>query len=181
MLRGLQCPGSGWPTGNRKKTKQQPSMLPAPPSTCAWLLLIFFPYPVGHPEHEHCNSIWNRLRWPRRCFARPTNPNKTASPWKNAESEVSWQPRKINFMVTDFWFSSSRLVPVSVIDRILLRQELRPNYSAEASAEAASVEMSPKQKHTFSPFWTLLQCYLYNFSTFFDKASARTQKLLQNT
>ena len=69
----------------------------------------------------------------------------------------------------------------AVIDRISLRQELRPNYSAEASAEAASVEMSPKQKHTFSPFWTLLQCYLCNFSTFFDKASAKTKKLLQNT
>ena len=22
--------------------------------SCAWLLLSFFPYPVGHPEHEHC-------------------------------------------------------------------------------------------------------------------------------
>ena len=22
--------------------------------SCSWLLLRFFPYPVGHPEHEHC-------------------------------------------------------------------------------------------------------------------------------
>ena len=22
--------------------------------SCAWVLLSFFPYPVGHPEHEHC-------------------------------------------------------------------------------------------------------------------------------
>ena len=24
---------------------------------CSWLQLSFFPYPVGHPEHEHCITI----------------------------------------------------------------------------------------------------------------------------
>ena len=24
--------------------------------SCAWLLLRFFPYPVGQPEHEHCRE-----------------------------------------------------------------------------------------------------------------------------
>ena len=27
--------------------------------SCAWLLLSFFPYPVGHPEHEHCTVCEN--------------------------------------------------------------------------------------------------------------------------
>ena len=45
-----------------KETKQQPSMLPS----CAWLLLSFFLYPVGHPEHEHCTRVsicffWDNL------------------------------------------------------------------------------------------------------------------------
>ena len=22
----------------------------------AWMLLSFFPFPVGHPEHEHCTA-----------------------------------------------------------------------------------------------------------------------------
>ena len=25
--------------------------------SCAWLQLTFFPYPVGHPEHEHCTPL----------------------------------------------------------------------------------------------------------------------------
>ena len=25
--------------------------------SCAWLLLSFFPYPVGHPEHGHCTPF----------------------------------------------------------------------------------------------------------------------------
>ena len=24
---------------------------------CDWLLLNFFPFPVGHPEHEHCTKL----------------------------------------------------------------------------------------------------------------------------
>ena len=34
--------------------------------SCAWLLLRFFPYPVGHPDHEHCTPheedkmFWHR-------------------------------------------------------------------------------------------------------------------------
>ena len=28
--------------------------------TCAWLLLSFFLFPVGHPEHEHCTEIRNQ-------------------------------------------------------------------------------------------------------------------------
>ena len=35
-----------------KETKQQPSMLPGP--SCAWLLLSFFPFPVGHYVAAHC-------------------------------------------------------------------------------------------------------------------------------
>ena len=38
-----------------KEIKQQPSMLPV--LGCAWLLLSFFQYPVGHPEHEHCIGV----------------------------------------------------------------------------------------------------------------------------
>ena len=26
--------------------------------SCAWLLLSFCPYPVGHPEHEQCNLYY---------------------------------------------------------------------------------------------------------------------------
>ena len=25
--------------------------------SCAWLLLSFFTYPLGHPEHEHCTVL----------------------------------------------------------------------------------------------------------------------------
>ena len=33
---------------------------------CAWLLLSFFPYPVGHPEHEHCMKfIYQPNHWKR--------------------------------------------------------------------------------------------------------------------
>ena len=26
-------------------------------TSCAWILLSFFPYPLGHPEHEHCSIL----------------------------------------------------------------------------------------------------------------------------
>ena len=31
--------------------------------SCAWLLLSFFPYPVGHPEQEQCKEIGTVLKW----------------------------------------------------------------------------------------------------------------------
>ena len=32
--------------------------------SCAWVLLSFFPYPVGHPEHEHCTYFYQvRVNW----------------------------------------------------------------------------------------------------------------------
>ena len=50
--------------------------------SCAWLLLIFFPYPVAHPEHEHCTytslnvlrmegrkSMEDRRMEPEPCFS----------------------------------------------------------------------------------------------------------------
>ena len=51
----LQCSCSGWPTGNGEKRAKAKHV--AWPS-CAWLLLGFFPYPVDHPEHEHCTSLY---------------------------------------------------------------------------------------------------------------------------
>ena len=29
--------------------------------SCAWLLLTFFPYPVGHPDHVHCTACRHRM------------------------------------------------------------------------------------------------------------------------
>ena len=67
-----------------------------------------------------------------------------------------------------------------MIDRILLRQELWPNYSAVASAKAASVEITEAEAYLFTildPFAVLF----VQFFKFFYKTSAKTQKLLQNT
>ena len=36
-----------------KEIKQQPGTA----GQHAWLLLSFFPFPVGHPEHEHCTGF----------------------------------------------------------------------------------------------------------------------------
>ena len=47
----IQFSCSGWPTGNRKKLSSSQTQLSR---QHAWLLLKFFPFPVGHPEHEHC-------------------------------------------------------------------------------------------------------------------------------
>ena len=57
----LKFGGIVWPTvlvlrmAHRKwkNWKQQPSMLPGL-AVSVWLLLSFFPFPAGHPEHEHC-------------------------------------------------------------------------------------------------------------------------------
>ena len=43
-----------------KEIKQQPSMLPGP-AGCSWLLLSIFQFPLGHPEHEHCKSLFSNL------------------------------------------------------------------------------------------------------------------------
>ena len=40
-----------------KEGKQQPRMLPS----FSWLLLSLSPYPVGHPEHEHCTLFGIKL------------------------------------------------------------------------------------------------------------------------
>ena len=40
-----------------KEIKQQPSMLPGPGSP--WLLLSLYPFPVSHPEQEHCKTVLN--------------------------------------------------------------------------------------------------------------------------
>ena len=41
---------------NRKRKETKHVVWPS----CAWVLLSFFPYPVAHPEHEHCTGLGER-------------------------------------------------------------------------------------------------------------------------
>ena len=50
-IQTLQCSCSGRPTGNGKKLSSSQAQLGR---QHAWLLLSFFPFPVGYPELEHC-------------------------------------------------------------------------------------------------------------------------------
>ena len=50
----LQCSCSGWPTGNGKNLSNSQACC------LAQLLVSFFPYPVSHPEHEHCSRYHKR-------------------------------------------------------------------------------------------------------------------------
>ena len=44
----------GWPTGNGKKLSSSQAQLR---KQHAWLLLNFFPFPVGHPPHPPCKDV----------------------------------------------------------------------------------------------------------------------------
>ena len=39
---------------HRKWKEMKQTSKPVAWPSLAWLLLSFFPFPVGHPEHEHC-------------------------------------------------------------------------------------------------------------------------------
>ena len=37
--------------------RNQATAKPVAWPSCAWVLLSFYPFPVGHPEHEHCTEM----------------------------------------------------------------------------------------------------------------------------
>ena len=54
MCKFIQGGWGGWPAGNGKKLSSSQAQLAR---QHAWLLLTFFPFPVGHPPHLPC-TCW---------------------------------------------------------------------------------------------------------------------------
>ena len=53
-ITSLQGGWGGWPTGNVNKLSNSHACCFL---NCAWLLLNFFPFPVGHPPHPPCTYM----------------------------------------------------------------------------------------------------------------------------
>ena len=61
-IKNVQCSCLGWPTGNGNKLSNTATAKHVAWPSCARLLLSIFPFPLGHPEHEHC-TVWRPV-WP---------------------------------------------------------------------------------------------------------------------
>ena len=90
-LHSLQGGWGGWPTGNGK------DLAAARLSWArqhAWLLLILFPFPVGHPPHPPCTSILfsHTIAFPHRLRPSIYQPKTRASSTHAAAAEYSRPP-----------------------------------------------------------------------------------------